>query len=69
MLFGIRFPTNTTRLTVFVTLSRGRGSTTKGKEVDFKTSSNMELGKNFSAKIIKGEGNIAIQSDLTGLNN
>ncbi|RIH63749.1 hypothetical protein D1164_18520 [Mariniphaga sediminis] len=44
-------------------------NTAKGKEVQLKTSSNIELGENFSAKIIKGEGNITVQSDLTGLNN
>ena len=39
----------------------------KGKEIEVKTSSNMELGENFSAKIINGEGDIHVQSDLTGL--
>ena len=39
----------------------------KGKKVNLKTSSNMELGKNFSAKIIEGGGEIKVQSDLTGL--
>ncbi len=40
-----------------------------GKKIELKTSSNMETGENFSAKIIKGDGNIRVQSDLTGLKN
>ncbi|RIH62863.1 hypothetical protein D1164_22800, partial [Mariniphaga sediminis] len=43
-------------------------NTAKGKEVQLKTSSNVELGEGFSAKVIKGGGNITVQSDLTGLN-
>ncbi|MCE4565015.1 hypothetical protein INQ51_11905 [Maribellus sp. CM-23] len=44
-------------------------NTAKGKEVEIKTSSNVELGKNFSAKIIDGGGKITVKSDLTGLKN
>ncbi len=39
----------------------------KGKEVELKTSSNFELGENFSAKIINNGGKMSVQSDLTGL--
>ena len=42
-------------------------NTAKGKEIELKTSSNFELGKDFSAKIIEGGGKIRVQSDLTGL--
>ncbi len=44
-------------------------NTAKGKEIELKTSSNIELGENFSAKIIEGGGRISVQSDLTGLKN
>ena len=43
-------------------------NTAKGKEIELMTSSNFELGKDFSAKIIEGGGKISVQSDLTGLN-
>ncbi len=43
-------------------------NTAKGKEIELKTSSNFELGENFSVKIIDGGGKISVQSDLTGLN-
>lgn len=39
----------------------------KGKEIGIKTSSNMETGENFSAKINQGGGTIHVESDLTGL--
>ncbi len=39
----------------------------KGKEIELKTSSNTELGKDFIAKIINDGGNIRVESDLTGL--
>ncbi|MCE4565016.1 hypothetical protein INQ51_11910 [Maribellus sp. CM-23] len=39
----------------------------KGKEIMLKTSSNIELGANFSAKIIEGAGTVDFESDLTGL--
>lgn len=39
-----------------------------GKEIKLNTSSNIELGENFSAKIIDKVGNITVKSDLTGLN-
>ncbi|RIH62862.1 hypothetical protein D1164_22795 [Mariniphaga sediminis] len=39
----------------------------KGKEIELKTSSNIELGENFSAKIIEGDGKVIFESDLTGL--
>lgn len=39
----------------------------KGKEIELKTSSNFELGENFSAKIIDAGGKISVQSDLTGI--
>ncbi len=42
-------------------------NTAEGKIVELKTSSNFELGENFSAKIIEGGGKISVQSDLTGL--
>lgn len=42
-------------------------NTAKGKEVELKTSSNIEVGKDFSAKIINGGGHICVQSDLPGL--
>ena len=42
-------------------------NTSKGKEIEVKTSSNMEIGENFSAKIRFGGGKINVQSDLTGL--
>ena len=42
-------------------------NTAKGKEIELRTSSNMELGENFSAKIIDGGGEISVHSDLTGL--
>ena len=42
-------------------------NTAKGKEIVLKTSSNFELGENFSAKIIEGGGRISVQSDLTGI--
>lgn len=42
-------------------------NTAKGKEIELKTSSNMEIGKNFSAKISTGGGTIQVESDLTGL--
>ncbi len=42
-------------------------NTAKGKEIELKTSSNIEIGKNFSAKIIEGGGKISVQSDLTGI--
>ncbi|EPR66266.1 hypothetical protein [Cyclobacterium qasimii] len=41
----------------------------KGKEIEIKTSSNMEIGENFSAKIIDEVGKVSVQSDLTGLEN
>ncbi len=37
------------------------------KKVNLNTSSNMEIGKNFSAKVIEGGGNFNVKSDLTGL--
>ncbi len=42
-------------------------NTAKGKKIELKTSSNLEAGENFSAKINTGEGNIQVESDLTGL--
>lgn len=42
-------------------------NTSKGKKIELKTSSNIELGENFSAKIIDRGGEISVQSDLTGL--
>ena len=39
----------------------------KDKEIEIKTSSNIELCEDFSAKIINDSGKINIQSDLTGL--
>ncbi len=42
-------------------------NTAKGKEIELKTSSNIEICKNFSAKIIEGGGRISVQSDLTGI--
>ncbi len=39
----------------------------EGKKVRLNTSSNMEIGKNFSAKIIEGGGTFKVTSDLTGL--
>ena len=38
-----------------------------GKEIFLKTSSNLELNDDFSAKVIPGPGNIQVDSDLTGL--
>lgn len=40
----------------------------KGKEININTSSNIELGENFFAKIIDKVGKITVKSDLTGLN-
>ena len=42
-------------------------NTAKGKVIELKTSSNFELGENFSAKIIDEGGQISVQSDLTGI--
>ena len=39
----------------------------KNKEIQLKTSSNIEIGENFSAKIINEGGRISVQSDLTGI--
>ena len=39
----------------------------EGKKVNLKTSSNIETGESFRAKIIEGGGEINVQSDLTGL--
>ncbi|MDP4291793.1 MAG: hypothetical protein Q8908_11980 [Bacteroidota bacterium] len=38
-----------------------------GKEIILKTSSNIELNDDFSAKIVIGNGKITVESDLTGL--
>jgi hypothetical protein len=38
------------------------------KEIILKTSSNVELCKNFRAEVVQGKGSITVQSDLTGLN-
>jgi hypothetical protein len=40
-----------------------------GKEIMLKTSSNTELYDDFSAKIIRGNGKITFESDLSGLKN
>ncbi|MCY1719649.1 hypothetical protein OU798_04810 [Prolixibacteraceae bacterium Z1-6] len=40
-----------------------------GKMINLKTSSNMEIGKHFTAKVTEGKGEVKIQSDLTGLAN
>ncbi len=40
----------------------------RGKEIALKTSANLELGEDFSAKIISRVGEVRVQSDLTGLN-
>ena len=40
----------------------------KGKQINLNTSSNIEIGENFSAKIIDEVGKITVKSDLTGLN-
>lgn len=42
-------------------------NTAEDKEIALKTSSNMETGENFSAKITCGGGIIHVDSDLTGL--
>lgn len=42
-------------------------NTAEGKEIEIKTSSNMELKEDFSAKIINAGGKINVQSDLSGL--
>lgn len=42
-------------------------NTAKGKEIMLKTSSNIETGENFSARIICGDGIVEVDSDLTGL--
>lgn len=42
-------------------------NTAAGKKIELRTSSNAELGERFSAKIIPGDGDIVVQSDLTGL--
>jgi hypothetical protein len=39
----------------------------EGKSILFKTSNNVELGDHFSATIKHGNGNIVVDSDLTGL--
>ena len=62
-----------TQINIYGSTFRKRGemnlltNSVEGKEVLLKTSSNIELYNNFSAKVITGEGNIKIQSDLTGL--
>jgi hypothetical protein len=38
-----------------------------GKEIDLKTSANIALSDDFSAKVVPGEGSITVESDLTGL--
>ncbi|MCP4644136.1 MAG: hypothetical protein GY851_27075 [bacterium] len=43
------------------------GNAVEGKEIDLKTSSNVELGEGFSAKVDPGPGEIDVESDLTGL--
>ncbi len=40
-----------------------------GKKVDLRTSGNIEMNPGFSAKIISGNGEIKVISDLTGLKN
>ncbi|MDP2338682.1 MAG: hypothetical protein Q8N05_19980 [Bacteroidota bacterium] len=39
----------------------------ENKEIFLKTSSNIELYDNFSAKVVPGNGKITVESDLTGL--
>ena len=39
----------------------------KDKQIFLKTSSNIELNNNFSASVVPGEGQIIVESDLTGL--
>ena len=39
----------------------------ENKEILLKTSSNIELSDDFSAKVIPGSGKIIVESDLTGL--
>ncbi len=39
----------------------------EGKQIELKTSDNVELGENFSATTINNGGEISVQSDLTGL--
>jgi len=41
----------------------------ENKEIFLKTSSNIELFDNFSAKVLPGSGKITVESDLTGLKN
>jgi hypothetical protein len=40
---------------------------TKGKRIVFKSAGSVELGDGFSAKIVPGEGEIEVDSDLSGL--
>ena len=44
-------------------------NTVKDKVIDLKTSNNIEVSDKFTAKVIKGNGTITIDSDLTGLKN
>ena len=39
----------------------------KGKEIFLKTSSIIELHEDFSARVVPGDGRIAVESDITGL--
>ncbi len=38
-----------------------------GKEIILKTTNSIEVSKEFSAKVNRGNGNVIIDSDLTGL--
>jgi hypothetical protein len=42
-------------------------NTAEDKQIKLRTSSNVELGESFSARVIPGPGEIDVQSDLTGL--
>lgn len=39
----------------------------EGKKIQLKTSNNIELGENLSAKVYAGKGDLIIDSDLNGL--
>ncbi|WP_080058420.1 glycoside hydrolase family protein [Spirosoma aerolatum] len=39
----------------------------KGKQIVVKTTGSIETGDNFSANVVPGQGNIQVESDLTGL--
>lgn len=62
-----------TRINIFGCVFNKKGTmelltnSVENKEILLKTSSNIELCEDFSAKVIPGKGKITVESDLTGL--